>query len=311
MRRLSPRVPVRALARSLRHLLRWVWIRQVVRGWLQAFVTSPVGLYCAVRSRFATGPVTGDAPVVVSMTSYGERVRTVHWVVEAIARGDVRPQRLILWLADAQMVAEPPEPLVALARRGLEIRLTQDWGPHKKYYPYVCSEEQHQVPLVIADDDVLYGKTWLADLLEVHEAHPDEVVTYRSHQMALEDGVILPYSRWVPGAPPEASFCTFPTGVSGVLYPPRMLEALRAAGTGFTECAPMADDVWLHVMAVRHGVRIRPVRDGCTTYRPLPGARLRGLKFHNVLGGGNDVQIAATYTSEDIARIRQDQAGPT
>ncbi|MFI7744847.1 hypothetical protein [Kocuria rhizosphaericola] len=285
-------------------------MRQLVRGWVQAAVAGPGVLYCACRSRFATGPVTGEAPVVVSLTSYGGRIRTVHWVVEAMARGSVRPERLILWLEDAQTVADPPEPLAALVRRGLEMRLTRDWGPHKKYYPYVCSVEHHQVPLVIADDDVLYGKTWLADLLEAHEGHPEEVITYRAHRMALADGAILPYAQWNPGATPEASFATFPTGVSGVLYPPRVLDALREAGTGFTECAPMADDVWLHAITVRHGAGIRPVSDGRTTYRPVPGARLRGLKFRNVLGGGNDAQIATTYTAQDIARIREDQPGP-
>ncbi|PLC10839.1 hypothetical protein AUQ48_16070 [Kocuria flava] len=72
----------------------------------------------------------------------------------------------------------------------------------------------------------------------------------------------------------------------------------------------MADDAWLHALTVRRGVRIRPVTDGRTTYRPVPGARLRGLKFRNVLGGGNDAQIAATYTAQDNARIREDQPGP-
>ncbi|MGQ1797061.1 hypothetical protein ACT4S5_08010 [Kocuria oceani] len=306
---MTPRVPVGALRRRLRHLVRWAWLQQLARGWAQAWRTGPSPLRCALRSCLATEPVTGDAPVVVSLTSYGERIRTVHWVIEAIGAGSVRPQRLILWLADAQVVADPPEPLAGLVGRGLEIRHSQDWGPHKKYYPYVCSQEHHVLPLVIADDDVLYGKNWLAELLATHETHPGEVVTHRAHRMALADGKILPYARWTPGAPPQASFATFPTGVSGVLYPPALLEALRKAGGGFTQCAPMADDVWLHMMSVRHGVRIRPVRDGCTTYRPLPGARLRGLKFRNVLGGGNDTQIAATYTGEDITRIRKDRPG--
>ncbi|MEX5298612.1 hypothetical protein RCG67_07505 [Kocuria sp. CPCC 205292] len=76
--------------------MRWPWGRQLARGWVQAAVAGPGALFCACRNRFATGPVTDDAPVVVSLTSYGDRIRTVHWVVEAIGRGSVRPQRLIL-----------------------------------------------------------------------------------------------------------------------------------------------------------------------------------------------------------------------
>ncbi|WP_344122224.1 hypothetical protein [Kocuria aegyptia] len=71
--------------------------------------------------------------------------------MEAIARGSVRPQRLILWLADAEVVAHPPAPLARLVERGLEIRHAADWGPHKKYYPYACSQADHELPLVTAE----------------------------------------------------------------------------------------------------------------------------------------------------------------
>lgn len=75
--------------------------------------------------------------------------------------------------------------------RGLEIRLTRDRGPHQMYYPYVCSVEHHRVPLVIAADDVLYGKTWLADLLGVHRSHPEEAGTGFTGCAPTADGVWL------------------------------------------------------------------------------------------------------------------------
>ena len=85
----------------------------------------------------------GDAPVVVSLTSYGSRIRAVHLAVESMVHGTVRPQRLILWLREADVVADPPAPLARLVRRGLELRCTEDWGPHQKYYPYVRSRARH------------------------------------------------------------------------------------------------------------------------------------------------------------------------
>lgn len=285
------------------HPLRWVLSRALVRSWLRSFRTSRSGLYFRARNHFSATPVRGDAPVVVSLTSYGDRIRTVHLALESIAHGTVRPRRLILWLEDAGVVADPPAPLARLVRRGLEIRATEDWGPHKKYYPYVRSRARHELPLVVADDDVLYGGTWLEELLAVHERHPGDVVAHRVHRMRVRAGRILPYATWVPGAPAEASPRTFATGTSGVLYPPHLLDALREAGTGFTACAPMADDVWLHAVALRHGTGTRPVGDGCTTYRPIPRLLFQGLKTTNVLRGGNDMQIAATYSPSDVEEL--------
>lgn len=293
------------------HPLRWVLSRELVRDWLRSFRTSRSALYFRVRNRFSAAPVRGDAPVVVSLTSYGNRIRAVHLAVESMAHGTVRPRRLILWLREADVVADPPPPLARLVRRGLELRCTEDWGPHQKYYPYVRSRARHELPLVIADDDVLYGATWLEELLAVHARHPHDVVAHRTHRIRLGGGRILPYATWSPGAPPEASFCTFATGTSGVLYPPHLLEALRELGTAFAACAPMADDVWLHAVALRHGTRTRPVDDGRTFYRPIPRTLFRGLSTRNVLGGGNDMQIATTYSASDVEELERARVAET
>lgn len=276
-------------------------------GGLRTVAATPSAMSLRVRNRTLHSPVVGDAPVVVSLTSYGQRLRLVHVAIESIAAGRVRPRRLILWSEDPSIVSDPPAPLARLQRRGLEILPTPDWGPHKKYYPYAASVSRHELPLVTADDDVCYGSRWLDFLLESHVRHPDDVIAHRAHRVALSEGRILPYAQWEKLEPGEAGRRTFATGMSGVLYPPRMLDALRDAGTAFTECAPFADDVWLHANALRSGTTVRPVSDGLTSYRSVPGTALGGLRGKNVLGGGNDAQIAATYTSEEVALLWRDQ----
>ena len=49
-----------------------------------------------------------------------------------------------------------PESLRRLERRGLEVRLTQNYGPHTKYYPSLADAIADGLPLVTADDDILY-----------------------------------------------------------------------------------------------------------------------------------------------------------
>lgn len=278
-----------------------------LHGSLRTVRAAPSAITLRVRHRSLDSPIVGDAPVVVSMTSYGRRLRLVHLAIETIAAGRVRPQRLILWTEDTSIVANPPPALARLRSRGLEILPTADWGPHKKYYPYATSLSHHELPLVTADDDVLYGRAWLELLLRAHQAHPHDVIAHRAHRIALEDHRILPYAQWGELGSGEAGPRVFATGVSGVLYPPRMLDALREAGSGFTECAPRADDVWLHAQALRSGIVVRPVSDGLTTYRPVPGTTFAGLRSANVLGGGNDAQIARTYRPQEVERLWLDQ----
>lgn len=244
-----------------RHLAPARLLRSARAAW-----ATPSSLTLRVRARYSRRPLTGDAPVVVSMTSYGHRLRTVHLALESIGGGRERPRRLILWLDDADAVAHPPAALARLQRRGLEILPTSDWGPHKKYYPYAASLPRHTLPLVTADDDVLYGWRWLSGLLARHRQHPGDVVAHRAHRIVLVRGCIAPYAQWSDLRRDEAGPRTFATGHSGVLYPPAMLDALREAGTSFTGCAPYADDVWLHATALRSGTTVRPVTDGLTTF---------------------------------------------
>lgn len=256
------------------------------------------------RNRRSNAPVTGTAPVVVSVASHGRRLRAAHLTLEAIGRGIVRPRRLILWTPDAEAVAEPPATLARLQRRGLELRYSGgDYGPHCKYYPYAASIGHHELPLVTADDDALYTNDWLSGLLIEHATYPEAVIANRAHRITMARGRILPYGEWEDAHPGPPSRRTFATGRSGVLYPPSMLDALREAGEAFRQCAPRADDIWLHAVALRTGVPVRVSRARRRNYRMSPVPDWAGLSVENVIGGGNNRQIEATYTEADLARL--------
>lgn len=231
--------------------------------------------------------LTGTCDVDVSLTTFGRRTRRVWRTVETIGRGVERPRRLVLWLDDAAVVNNPPRSLRRLMRRGLELRTCVDYGPHKKYFPHVM---QHSLdrPLVTADDDVLYPRGWLESL---HSAHrPEEVTAYRARTM--NSG---PYSSWPLCTTNEPSKDLVPTGVSGVIYPPKVLLALRERGDEFMQICPRADDLWLHFAAVASGVLSRQVSETASAWWPVR-PKERGLWHENLANGGND------YVVETVAQ---------
>jgi hypothetical protein len=259
-----------------------------------------------LANRYSARRVTGAAPVVVNLTSYGHRLQSVFYAVESIARGRVRPRRLILWLDDADVLAAPPAQLRRLQRRGLELLPCPDYGPHKKQFAYANSTHHQGLPLVAADDDVLYPRHWLAQLLAAHRAHPEDVHGHRTHRIRFVDGDVAPYTAWTPGRGTTAGFDVFCTGVSGIIYPPRLLTALAAEGDAFLRLAPFADDVWVHSVMVRHGFRGRQVAPAQAEYPAIPGTQSRTLYGRNVLAGGNDSQIVACFGARERERMRAD-----
>jgi hypothetical protein len=259
------------------------------------------------RNLTATKPVTGGAQVCVSLTTYGKRLESVFITIESIGAGRLRPARLILWLDDAAAFAAPPMALLRLVSRGLEIKLTDNNGPHTKYHPYVTGENDGMLALVTADDDIVYPRKWLAGLMAAHRRHPDDVICYRAWVVGTEDGTVTPYASWDPCLSTQPSVRTFATGVSGVLYPPRMVEQIAAAGDSFKDTCPAADDIWLHAVALRAGRKIRQLTTRPQHFPVIPGTQATGLAQSNFVGKRNDLQAAATYSSEDIMLLN---AGP-
>lgn len=261
-------------------------------------------LRLAVRNRLARrAAIDPGGTAVVTMTTHRARVPSVYLALESIARGRVRPRRLLLWIDDPALLAAMPATWRRLQRRGVEILPTDGDGVHTKWHPYVRAVTRHAHPLVTADDDMLYPPDWLAGLVAAHRAHPDEVLCYRAHRIRVDGDAIVPYPTWGPSRGGAASMANFGTSVSGQLLPPHLLDYMARAGTAFRDTCPRADDVWLHACAVRAGVPVRQVVPEPIHFEFIPRTQAVALHLTN-FSRDNDVQIAATYTADDVARIR-------
>jgi hypothetical protein len=267
--------------------------------------------WLSLMNRFARYQIRQPRGPVVSLTTHGDRVFTVHLAIESIGRGELRPSRVILWLDDAATFSNLPVGLRRLQKRGLEVRLCKNYGPHTKYYPYVAAENLAAEPLVTADDDILYPSYWLKKLVEAYREFPETVNCYRARVVTVKGRQVMPYYGWTMCTNTESSFRYLATGVSGVIYAPHFLMDIKAAGEAFEDCCPEADDLWLHVQALRSGLKIRQIGKQAIHFPIIPGTQKSALYVGNFRGcDGNDRQIKATYTLEDFNVLLKDSANP-
>ena len=264
------------------------------------------------RNLLSRSSVLDPAGPVVSLTTFGRRARFVHLAIESIARGDLRPSRLVLWLDEEEGLLENlPAPLTRLQKRGLEIHQSPNCGPHKKYWNHVQSLDRHERPLATADDDQMYPRRWLASLVEASAEDPGRIVAHRAHYVVVGETGIEAYRTWPSASSALVSPRNFGLGVGGVLYPPAFLDQLRQAGDAFRSVTPRADDVWLHAQALRGGWRVRVLDElPESEFLPIRGTGVKGLQETNVGHGGNDTQIASTYTDADLALLRSNTSEP-
>lgn len=254
--------------------------------------------------------VAPDGPVV-SLTTYGKRSKTVYIAIESIACGDIRPSRFILWIDDEALISHLPASLRRLQSRGLEVKKCRNYGPHTKYYPYLESQETFNMPLVTADDDMLYPKYWLKKLDDANHEYPNAVNCYFSHVIPLNHNGFAKYREWEQCSSTKPSCRNLAAGVAGVIYPHTFLSVLKRAGTEFEACCPTGDDLWLHVQALRSGYKVRQIFPQLPyfAFQGIPGTQQTALCHDNVdFGDGNDRQMRATYNEMDL-RILRNESG--
>lgn len=261
-------------------------------------------LQLALRNRLARrSAVDATATAVVTMTTHAARAHAAYLALESIARGRARPGRLILWIDDPALLSAMPRTWRRLRRRGVEFLPAERHGVHTKYFAYVRSVTHHDRPLVTSDDDIVYPRTWLAGLLAAHADHPDDVLCYRAHRIRFEADAIARYPTWTPCRDGATTIANFGTSVSGQLLPPALLNHVARAGAAFSDACPKADDIWLHVCALRAGFRVRQIVREPIHFTFIPRTQAVALQLTN-LPRDNDVQIAATYTADDLAMLR-------
>ena len=290
----TPLVPLRggALKRMRKRVKRARNRALAVTLWMRNYASRKTGV--------------GDLPLSVSLTSHGERLRTVALAIESIAAGSSTPNRLILWLDDDEDLRKSglPASLKRLQRRGLEIAVAPKVGPHGKYFGYVNSLAAHQVPLVTADDDVMYPRYWLGRLYSAHLKHPQNSHCYWAKHMTTANGSIAPYGLWPVVTGTQAHPRNFALGVSGVIYPPSLLNELARRGRGFSESCPRADDIWLHFTALQCGISVRQISATAHHFPLIPGTQGNALLEGNVANGGNDLSIEKLYSEGEIESLQ-------
>lgn len=236
--------------------------------------------------------------MVVSLTSFPARLKTVHFAIRSLYEQTCPPQEIHLWLGRDEIPGKKwlPGRLRALEDMGLQIHFAD--RTFHQYDKFLHNADLNaDRPFVIVDDDVIYPPHALETIWEEHQKHPDVVVANRCHLMQTDPaGGLAPYSSWqreerLPGP----SHMLMPTGAGGVLYPAGfMMHPAVTDKDLILEHAPYADDIWLKFCAMAQGIPALATRLSHKSdwyHRYTPTMQEGTLMNSNVTRGLNDVQV--------------------
>lgn len=208
--------------------------------------------------------------VVVTLTSYPGRIAGVHLTIESLVNQSVRPDKIVLWLAETQFPGREndlPEALRALESDLFSIEWCEDLRSYKKLIPAI--ENYPDSLLITVDDDFIFSSNLVAKLLDGYERHPDCVICSRVTKFHECNSVFFAdtggFSYWR-----EPSALNKLAGGAGCLYPPGCLDREVLNLEACMRLAPTSDDLWFWLMAVKNGTKIYRIPKGEWLPKPNP-----------------------------------------
>lgn len=234
-----------------------------------------------------------EETIIASLTTYPARIETVDLAIRTIFMQSMRPDRVVLWLAEEQFPSKQlPPKLVLLQKQGLEVRFCKDYRSHKKYF-LALQEQKYSEVIITFDDDILYDPHTIERAVLKHRERPKALVVNQAMIPVINsDGSIAPYSMWS-----EANSKNYhhqilsPLTGSGCLYPYSALTAKAFNWDIIERNAKSTDDLWIFFQCILAGTPIILSNQRSKIFTVVKGSQTSNLSQQNCVGDGNNQNL--------------------
>lgn len=238
-----------------------------------------------------------DPKLIVSLTCFPARINKVFFTIESIFNQKCNfNYEVRLYLSKDEFPCRKlPSSLKRLENRNLKIFFVD--GNLKSYKKLIYAyDNEGKLPVVTADDDIFYPKSWLSCLYSKHLTNPEFVIFFRGRVISFTNDFQPDlYFNFKLSNQDDNGFLCIPTGVSGILYPCGCFHSDWNNIEKILKLAPTADDLWFKVMTLLNNRYSLMASKQSIHFTPVLGTQFISLNKINVNNGysENDTQFNA------------------
>lgn len=249
-----------------------------------------------------------ECPIIVSLTSFPQRINIVTKTIHTLLSQTLKPDKVILWLADEQFSNKEnslPKELLDLKNNGLSIEWYKDIRSYKKILPSL--KAYPDAIIITTDDDIYYANDTVETLYNSYKEFPNAIHAHRCDWLTLsDDNIIWDKTRelYKDKHKGEISFRNRLTGYGAVLYPPHCLYKDVCDEELIFNTIPTHDDIWLWAMAVLQGTKTRLVKGYSESIHYVENSQQYGLCKINKKGVGMSLDEAYSIITQRYPEIK-------
>jgi len=195
--------------------------------------------------------------IIVSLTSYYKRLKTLNKVLDSILNGNLVPDKIILTLYFKDLNFISKYNYDYLTKNNITLIIVNiDIKSHKKYF-YVMQKYPYDIIITI-DDDIIYENNTIELLYKSYLKYPNEISARRVHLIKYDkNGLSTSYNKWykeykllkIP------SFDLLATTGAGTLFPPNILKINYSLIYDIFNCIT-SDDLFLKFIENKLKIKI-------------------------------------------------------
>lgn len=222
--------------------------------------------------------------LIVSLTSYPKRFRTLPLVLDSIMKQTVLPDKIVLWIENKD---KEKLPLTVLNFKGINIEFCENGLlSYKKIIPSLRKFRNSYI--ITLDDDFVYSKNTIEKLVLNSRKFPNDVIVNRIHKINTINNYPTRYRLWSHNYVKKTKFAFFTNG-AGALFPPNCFYKDVLKKNCFKKLTPYADDIWLNWMVRlnKTNIRFSGIYKNYEYIKIIKG----GLRRRNLKTDYNDIQI--------------------